>query len=93
MLYITEIQFQILAVELVTPPLEDMILPGVTRDSILTLARAHADPNNPKKIEGLPDNLIISERNMNMADIVKGSRDGTLLEMFGSGTVSISSFI
>lgn len=72
---------------MVTPPLEDMILPGVTRDSILSLARAHADPSNPMKLAGLPENLTISERNMNMADIVKGSADGTLLEMFGSGTV------
>jgi branched-chain amino acid aminotransferase len=78
------------ATELVTPPLEDMILPGVTRDSILTLARAHADPNNPFKLEGLPEKLMISERDMTMPDVVKASEDGTLLEMFGSGTVSLT---
>jgi branched-chain amino acid aminotransferase len=67
-----------------------MILPGVTRDSILTLARAHADPNNPFKLEGLPEKLMISERDMTMPDVVKASEDGTLLEMFGSGTVSLT---
>ncbi|KAF9067997.1 branched-chain amino acid aminotransferase II [Rhodocollybia butyracea] len=30
------------AIELVTPPLDGMILPGVTRDSVLALARDHA---------------------------------------------------
>lgn len=50
------------AVEVVTPPLEDMILPGVTRDSILTLLRDHASGKN--KLDGLPEKLIVSERNI-----------------------------
>lgn len=70
-----------------------MILPGVTRDSILSLARAHSDPNNPFKLAGLPDKFIISERDMFMKDVVEGSKDGTLLEMFGSGTAAIVSCV
>ncbi|BGP34074.1 branched-chain-amino-acid transaminase bat2 [Rhodotorula toruloides] len=76
-------------VEIVTPPLEDMILPGVTRDSILSLLRDHA--SGKKKLEGLPENLTVSERNMTMGDIVKAEKEGTLLEMFGSGTAAIVS--
>jgi len=30
------------SVELVTPPLDDVVLPGVTRDSVLRLARDQA---------------------------------------------------
>ncbi|KAI0733068.1 branched-chain amino acid aminotransferase II [Fomitopsis betulina] len=47
-------------VELATAPLDGMILPGVTRDSVLTLAREHA--SGQSNIEGLPDKLRISER-------------------------------
>lgn len=81
------------AVELVTPPLHDLILPGVTRDSILSLARAHADPTNPIRIAGLPDNLVVNERDIGMAEIVEASSNGTLLEMFGSGTAAVVSAI
>jgi branched-chain amino acid aminotransferase len=65
-----------------------MILPGVTRDSVLALAQAHIDPNNPLKLAGLSDKLVISERNVTMPEVVKASKDGTLLEMFGCGTVN-----
>ncbi|KAK4704872.1 branched-chain amino acid aminotransferase, partial [Phenoliferia sp. Uapishka_3] len=76
-------------VELVTPPLEDLILPGVTRDSVLALTRAHADPSNPLRIEGLPEKFIVSERHMNMSELVAASKDGSLLEVFGTGTAAI----
>ena len=45
------------AVELATAPLDGMILPGVTRDSVLSLAREHA--SGKAKIEGLPAKLRI----------------------------------
>lgn len=67
-----------------------MVLPGVTRDSVLSLARAHADPNDPFEVEGLPKGakFIVSERNLTMPQIVEASKDGSLKEMFGTGTVS-----
>ncbi|KAL8283240.1 hypothetical protein RQP46_006018 [Phenoliferia psychrophenolica] len=77
------------SVELVTPPLEDLILPGVTRDSVLALAHAHADPSNPLRLAGFPDKLVVTERHINMAEIVAASKNGTLLEMFGTGTAAI----
>lgn len=74
-----------------TPPLEDMILPGVTRDSILSLARGHADGSHP--LEGLPANFSVVERNMTMSEIVRASEDGSLKEVFGSGTAAIISTV
>ncbi|GAA95207.1 hypothetical protein E5Q_01863 [Mixia osmundae IAM 14324] len=77
--------------ELVTPPLDDIILPGVTRDSILALARAHADPETSFKISSLPDKLEVSERKVTMAEIKSAASEGKLLEIFGSGTAAIVS--
>ncbi|GAA5906656.1 hypothetical protein JCM6882_008086 [Rhodosporidiobolus microsporus] len=77
------------SVELATPPLLDMILPGVTRDSVLGLARAHADPSNPFRLEGLPDKLVVSERQITMAEVRQAAIEGKLMEVFGSGTAAI----
>ncbi|CAG8683854.1 12654_t:CDS:2, partial [Acaulospora colombiana] len=71
------------AVELVTPPLDDLILPGVTRDSVLVLAREHASKKNP--ISGLPDNLVVSERPISMKEVNEKAKSGNLLEIFGTG--------
>lgn len=71
------------SVELVTPPLDDVILPGVTRDSVLCLARDHASGKNP--IPGLPKNLTVSERYINMGEVVEAARKDRLLEVFGTG--------
>lgn len=74
--------------ELVTPPLEDLILPGVTRDSVLCLARDHASGKNV--LPGLPTSKFkVSERKMTMGDIAKLSKEGKLKEMFGAGTAAI----
>lgn len=74
--------------ELVTPPLDGMILPGVTRDSVLALAREHVAG---KKVPELPDNLVVSERPVKMAEVQEAGRNGTLVEMFGSGTAAVIS--
>ncbi|KAK9707682.1 branched-chain-amino-acid transaminase bat2 [Basidiobolus ranarum] len=64
--------------ELVTPPLNGMILPGVTRDSILSLAREWNE-------------FKVSERKITMSEIIKAEEDGNLLEMFGTGTACVVS--
>lgn len=69
--------------ELVTPPLDGMILPGVTRDSVLSLARQH--------VPGLPEKLVVSERPVTMAEVKEASEKGRLVEMFGAGTAAVIS--
>ncbi|KAI8609730.1 aminotransferase [Chytriomyces sp. MP71] len=64
--------------ELVTPPLDGTILPGVTRDSILTLARQWGE-------------FKVSERSVTMPDVTQAIDEGRLLEMFGAGTAAIVS--
>lgn len=39
--------------EFITPPLDGMILPGVTRDYVLVLARNHV--SGVKRLKGFPD--------------------------------------
>lgn len=65
--------------ELITPPLaRGDILPGVTRDSILTLAREWGE-------------FKVSEQNITMKQVQKAVREGRMLEIFGSGTAAIVS--
>ena len=67
-------------VELVTAPLSGDILPGVTRRSILDLARA-----DPASV-GVD---VVSERAFTMPEVVAASKDGRLLEVFGAGTAAV----
>ncbi|KAE8270775.1 hypothetical protein A4X09_0g1565 [Tilletia walkeri] len=79
--------------ELVTPPLNGMILPGVTRDSILALTRDHAAGKSAFPLEGMPspDKFVVSEREINMREIIEARDEGRLLEMFGAGTAAVVS--
>ncbi|KAK9454744.1 cytosolic branched-chain amino acid aminotransferase [Dipodascopsis uninucleata] len=67
--------------ELVTAPLDGTILEGITRDSILALARERLDK----------DKWIVSERKFTMKEIAEHAKNGTLVEAFGSGTAAIVS--
>lgn len=64
--------------ELVTPPLDGTILPGVTRDSILSLCRSWGE-------------FKVSERPITMAEVEGAVGRGRLIEMFGCGTACIVS--
>ncbi|SJL05955.1 probable BAT1-branched chain amino acid aminotransferase, mitochondrial [Armillaria ostoyae] len=77
------------SLELVTPPLDGMILPGITRDSVLALAREHV--SGKKKLANLSDKLIISERPVTMSEVKSASLSGSLVELFGSGTAAVIS--
>ena len=59
---------------LVTPPTGTTILNGVTRDSILALARDW----------GMP----VEERRIKVDEIIQAIKDGTLEEAFGAGTAA-----
>ncbi|RKF63367.1 Branched-chain-amino-acid aminotransferase, cytosolic [Erysiphe neolycopersici] len=67
--------------ELITAPLDGTILEGITRDSILSLARERLSP----------DEWIISERKLSMNELFESSKEGRLLEAFGSGTAAVVS--
>ena len=65
--------------ELVTPPLSTgVILPGVTRRSIIEM------------VETWPD-ITVSERKITMGEVMAAQAEGRLLEMFGSGTAAVVS--
>lgn len=75
--------------ELVTPPLDGMILPGVTRDSVLSLARGNAA--GALRIPNLTTKLVVSERGVTMKEVSEAAQSGRLVEMFGAGTAAIVS--
>jgi branched-chain amino acid aminotransferase len=63
--------------ELITPSLNGSILPGITRDSVLSLARKW----------GMP----VSERKISIDEVLDAQRSGRLTEIFGSGTAAVIS--
>jgi branched-chain amino acid aminotransferase len=63
--------------ELITPPLEGTILPGVTRDSILQLARHWG--------------IKVTERQISIDEVIDGCKGGSLMEMFATGTAAVVS--
>jgi len=65
--------------ELITPPLTDgTILPGVTRATVLDLARQWGD-------------FKVTEANFTMSQVAKALREGRILEAFGAGTAAVIS--
>jgi branched-chain amino acid aminotransferase len=69
--------FFLIANELITPPLAGSILPGVTRDSVIQMARSWG--------------IRVSERPLSMDEILAAQSAGTLTEVFASGTAAIVS--
>ncbi|KAB8437357.1 hypothetical protein FH972_025037 [Carpinus fangiana] len=67
--------------ELITAPLDGTILDGVTRDSILALARERL----------VPEGWKVTERRFTMNEVNQAATDGTLEEVFGAGTAAVVS--
>jgi branched-chain amino acid aminotransferase len=64
--------------EIITPPIEQgSILPGVTRDTVLTLAREW--------------NLKVTERRITIDEVYAAAENGKLNEVFGTGTSAVIS--
>jgi branched-chain amino acid aminotransferase len=63
--------------ELITPPLAGTILPGVTRDSVIHLAENWG--------------IKVIERAITIDEVLKTARDGSLKEMFATGTAAVIS--
>uniref|UniRef100_G3PP48 Branched-chain-amino-acid aminotransferase n=1 Tax=Gasterosteus aculeatus aculeatus TaxID=481459 RepID=G3PP48_GASAC len=64
--------------ELLTPPLDGIILPGVTRQSLLDLARTWGE-------------FKVTERTMGMKELLGALDSGKILEVFGAGTACVVS--
>lgn len=66
-------------VELITPPLSrGDILPGVTRDSVLHLARSEWG-----------EDVTVVERNITMSEVIDAIKTNRLREVFGTGTAAV----
>ena len=63
--------------ELITPPLEGSILPGITRESVIQLARDWG--------------YTVTERRLSIDEVFAAAESGTLHESFGSGTAAVIS--
>ena len=64
--------------ELITPPLDGTILPGITRDSIIQLARSLGT-------------FKVVEKSFKIQELVKAVKEKRIYESFGSGTAAIIS--
>ncbi|MFL1013317.1 branched-chain amino acid aminotransferase [Flavisericum labens] len=62
---------------LITAPTSDRILDGITRKSIIELAKA--------------ENIPVEVRKLKVSEVVDAAKDGTLKEMFGAGTAAVIS--
>jgi branched-chain amino acid aminotransferase len=60
--------------KVITPSTRDTILDGVTRDTVLTLAREWGYP--------------VEERRVSVAEIIEGAKNGKLEDAFGAGTAA-----
>lgn len=63
--------------ELITPPLAGTILPGVTRDSVITIAKKWG--------------VEVKERPISIEEVVELAQTGDLREAFGTGTAAVIS--
>ncbi len=61
--------------DLITPPLGGSILGGITRDSVIQLARSWG--------------ITVTERQVTIDEVLAAIEDGSLKESFGSGTAAV----
>ncbi|XP_012225866.1 branched-chain-amino-acid aminotransferase, cytosolic isoform X1 [Linepithema humile] len=64
--------------ELLTPPLNGLILPGIVRNSLLSIAKQW-------------NQFKVSERSITMSEIMRLLSENRLLEIFGAGTACVVS--
>jgi branched-chain amino acid aminotransferase len=63
--------------EIVTPELNGSILPGITRNSVIALAKHWNDK--------------VSEKKISIEELMQANASGKLTEVFGSGTAAVIS--
>lgn len=66
-----------IAGEVITPPLEGSILPGITRDSVIQLLKSQ--------------DISVKERKISIDEVYEAHECGVLEEVFGTGTAAVIS--
>jgi branched-chain amino acid aminotransferase len=69
--------FFLIGDELITPPLTGSILPGITRDSVLRLTKDWG--------------FNVTEKMITIDDVLSANENGSLQEVFGTGTAAVIS--
>ncbi|MEI7589926.1 MAG: branched-chain amino acid aminotransferase [Deltaproteobacteria bacterium] len=69
--------FFLIGNELITPPLSGTILPGITRDSVIQLAKSW--------------DIKVTERSISIDEVISAIKETKLTEAFASGTAAIVS--
>ncbi len=69
--------FFVIGDDLITPPLTGSILPGITRNSVIGMAKSWG--------------ISVLEKSISMDEIIQAQREGLLKETFASGTAAIVS--
>lgn len=69
--------FFVIGDEIITAPLAGTILPGITRDSVIGLLKKWG--------------MKVSERRLKIDDVLKAAADGSLKEVFATGTAAVIS--
>lgn len=69
--------FFVIGEEIITPPLSGSILPGITRDSVIRLTRDWG--------------LNVVERTIAIDEVIESNANGSLKEIFGTGTAAVIS--
>lgn len=64
--------------ELITPPLNGLILPGITRKSLLEIAKNWGE-------------FKVTEKEFTMNDIIRATKENRIKEIFGAGTACVVS--
>ncbi|NTS40722.1 branched-chain amino acid aminotransferase [Flavisolibacter sp. BT320] len=67
--------FFVIDEKVITPPLSDSILDGVTRDSLLTIARSMG--------------YTVEERRISVREVLRALNEGRSVEAFGAGTAAV----
>lgn len=63
--------------KVITPPLQGSVLPGITRDSMLTLLKQKG--------------FIVEEKPISIQELIYAAQEGRLKEAFGTGTAAVIS--
>ncbi|KDR66556.1 hypothetical protein GALMADRAFT_130755 [Galerina marginata CBS 339.88] len=72
--------------DVITPPLDGTVLPGITRDSCLALLHAHSSSSLALPTIPRAQRLHVQERPFTMTELFAWANQGKLVEVFGVGT-------